>query len=123
MTFTKKTLLLFLFFQSFFFVLAQDSRSQLPAILQKSFFELNYGFIQYPFGQEQLEAGYTLISPVITPPTAFRLTLWGYEFNKYLSGQLTYTQPVLWLNYGKISQNGDEVATISVTGCAVAYLW
>jgi len=90
---------------------AQDSRSQLPPILQKSFFELNYGLIQYPFGQEQLEAGYIMESPAVIPPAAFRLTLWGYEFNKYLSGQLTYTQPVVWLNYGQISNDGSLIET------------
>ena len=90
---------------------AQDSRSQLPAILQKSYFELNYGLIHYPFGQEQLEAGYILESAVTIPAAAFRLTLLGYEFNKYLSGQLTYTQPVLWLSYGEISRNGSIIET------------
>jgi len=111
MTFIKKILLLFSIILSAIFVSAQDSGSQLPAILQKSYFELNYGLIHYPFGQEQLEAGYVLQSAVTIPSAAFRLTLLGYEFSKHLSAQLTYTQPVLWLNYGEISKNGNVVET------------
>jgi len=110
----RKLFLLFLFVSiGLIKAFSQDySRSQLPSLLQKSYFELNYGLIHYPFGQEQLEAGYVLQSPVVIPSAAFRITLWGYEFNKYLSGQLTYTQPVVWLNYGSISQNGNVIETL-----------
>jgi hypothetical protein len=33
------------------------------------------------------------------PHPAVRLVLFGYEFNKYLSAQLTYMRPVTWVKY------------------------
>jgi len=80
---------------------AQDERSQIPPLLQKSYFEVNIGAINHPFGQQHLESGYKLIDAVTVPPTtAVRLVLFGYEFNKYLSAQITYMRPVIWVKYG-----------------------
>ena len=111
MAFFKRTLFLFFILISNIFVSAQDTRSQLPAILHNSFFELNGGFVHNAFGQEQLEEGYMLQSAVIMPSAAFRVTLFGYEINKYLSAQLTYSQPAVWLKYDEISKNGMAVQT------------
>lgn len=90
---------------------AQDDRSQIPPLLQKSYFEVNVGAINHPFGREHMEAGYQLRSAVVVPPTAVRLVLFGYEFNKYLSAQITYMRPVIWVKYGEIGQNDIAIAT------------
>ena len=66
---------------------AQDNRSQIPPLMQKTYFEVNIGAINHPFGQAHMESGYKLESAVVVPQTAVRLILLGYEFNKYLSAQ------------------------------------
>jgi hypothetical protein len=86
---------------------AQDSRAQIPGLLQKSYFEVNIGAINHPFGQQHLEPGYTLLGTVTVPPAAVRLVLFGYEFNKYLSAQITYMRPVIWVKYGQVGYAGN----------------
>ncbi|MDD3080146.1 MAG: acyloxyacyl hydrolase [Paludibacter sp.] len=78
---------------------SQDKRSQIPTGLQKGYFEVNIGSINYPFGQASLADGYTLVDAIVVPHTAVRLVLAGYDFNKYLSGQIIYIRPVLWVKY------------------------
>lgn len=75
-----------------------DSRYQIPKFLQKSYFEVTAGYIDYPFSEKQLEPGYSLLS-VSVKHSAVRLVLLGYKFNDYLSAQITYMRPVLWVNY------------------------
>ncbi|GAB1414830.1 hypothetical protein MASR2M117_02360 [Paludibacter sp.] len=88
-------------------IYSQDERSQIPPILQKSYFEVNLGYINYPFGAEQLEPGYELVD-VMVPNMAVRLVLWGYDFNDYLAAQLTYMRPVGWVKY-QYNQAGSTV--------------
>ena len=80
-------------------LMAQDDRAQVPSYMQNAYFEVNIGSINYPFSQAQLEAGYSLTDAIVVPHTAVRLVLAGYDFNKYLSAQLTYMRPVLWVRY------------------------
>lgn len=84
---------------------AQDRRVQYPAILKNSFFGVSIGSINYPFSSEQLEPGYNVAS-IQVPHTAVRLILYGHEFSKYVSAQLTYMRPVDWIEYKNI--NGDK---------------
>ena len=77
---------------------AQDKRAQIPAVLNNSYFEVNTGYIYYPFNDKQLEDGYTLQS-VDIPHAAVRLIPAGYEFNRYFSVQISYMRPVLWVRY------------------------
>jgi opacity protein-like surface antigen len=77
---------------------AQDDRSQIPPVLKNSYFEVNIGYINYPFGAGNLESGYTFESVTIPHP-AVRVVLIGHEFNKYLSAQISYMRPVLWVEY------------------------
>lgn len=88
------TLFIFLFLG----VNAEDKRSQIPYILQKSYFEVNAGSINYAFSAQHLEAGYMLNS-VSIPHWAARLVLFGYDFNPYLAAQITYMRPVFWVGY------------------------
>lgn len=94
----RKFIFLFLFIILVNAVTAQDERSQLPPIMQRSYFEVNIGAINYPFSAAQLEPGYNLVG-VTVPPMAVRLVLWGYDFNKYLAGQVFYMRPVSWVRY------------------------
>jgi hypothetical protein len=105
----KLTLLrlnLFLTFLSISTLLfSQDERAQLPAGLRNSYFGVSVGSIDYNFSQSQVRpaTGFTYNNVDVTHP-AVRLVLYGYEFNKYLSAQLTYMRPVNWVFY--YHQNG-----------------
>ncbi len=87
-----------------------DKRSQMPLTMQRSYFEVGIGSIGYPFDANQLQPGFTLESVGIKHP-AVRLVLLGYEFNKYLSAQITYMRPVWWVNY-KYKANDDITGTV-----------
>jgi len=63
------------------------------------------GYINYPFSSAQLETGYS-VEKITIPHIAPRITLFGYQFNKYLSAQVTYMRPVDWVIYNNI--NGDK---------------
>ena len=81
-------------------VLAQDERAQLPLALRNAYFGVSVGSINYDFAAMPFPAppGYSLRNIVVNHP-AVRLVLYGYEFNKYLSAQLTYMRPVSWVFY------------------------
>jgi hypothetical protein len=68
-----------------------------------------------------MENGYTAES-VHIPHIGVRLMLYGYRFNKNLSGQLSYMRPVLWVKYNNI--NGDHTfhsMPTNVAGVTVKY--
>ena len=100
MIFLKQTfvglLLLFIPFSIF----SQDERAQLPGILKNAYFGVSVGSINYDFGKDQFQTlpGYKY-NKVTVNHTAVRLVLYGYEFNKYLSAQITYMRPVSWVFY------------------------
>lgn len=101
---------------------AQDDRFQLPGSLQKSYFELNVGSINYNFTQSQLESlpGYEFQS-VKVPHTAVRLVLFGYKFNKYLSAQISYMRPVSWVSYKYANNSATQSTSVwmNVAGLTV----
>jgi len=82
-----------------------EKRIQYPKGLKNSYFGLTLGYINYPFSSAQLEPGFTVRSITI-PHIAPRLVLYGHQFNKYVSAQITYMRPVGWVLYKNI--NGDE---------------
>ena len=90
---------------------AQDKQSQLPLIMQKSYFEVNIGSINYPFSAKEMEPGFQFES-VIIPHVAPRLVLFGSQFNKYLAAQITYMRPVLWVKYQYLSGNVSNTRTV-----------
>lgn len=92
---------------------AQDKRFQLPIALQKSYFEVNVGSINYNFSESQLETlpDYDFQS-VEVPHTAVRLVLYGYKFNKNFSAQVSYMRPVYWVNYNYINSNYTQNTTV-----------
>lgn len=90
-----------------YFAAAQpgEKRIQYPKGLKSSYFGLNMGYINYPFSSAQLEPGFTVQS-ITVPHIAPRLILYGHQFNKYLSAQISYMRPVGWVLYKNI--NGDQ---------------
>ncbi len=87
------------------FIIAQDHRYQYPAVLSNSFTGVSISYINYPFSNFQLEPGYGAAS-IHVPHTAVRIILFGHEFNKYLSAQITYMRPVDWVEYKNVNNDG-----------------
>src|SRR5258705_4723054 len=85
---------------------AQDKRAQYPPALVNSCFSVNIGYINYSFSKKQLEPGYTAES-VHVPHTAVRI-LFGHQFNKYLSAQISYMRPVSFVEYKNINGSGTN---------------
>lgn len=87
--------------------IAQDSRAQFPSVMNKFYFEVNTGYIHYPFTAQTAEPGYS-ISGVKIPHMALRIIPIGYDFNKYLSAQISYMRPVLWVHFIYTKGPGEE---------------
>ena len=81
--------------------IAQDTRIQFPKALANSYFEINYGYIDYPFSSASVEPGYTVES-VHVPHGSPRIVLYGHNFNEYLAAQISYTRPIFWVRYRNI---------------------
>jgi len=98
---------------------AQDNRVQYPGVLANSFTGVNIGYINYPFSNFQLETGFQSTS-VKVPHTAVRIILFGHEFNKYLSAQVTYMRPVDWVQYKNVNGDGaGHSVWMNVAGISV----
>lgn len=82
-----------------------DNRTQYPALLINSYFSVDIGFIDYPFSDLQLDPPFHAAS-IRTPHAAARIALFGHEFNRYLSAQLTYMRPARYVTYTNI--DGDR---------------
>ncbi|NVN94143.1 MAG: acyloxyacyl hydrolase [Bacteroidetes bacterium] len=88
-------------------VKSQDTRNQYPSLLSKAYFDVNIGYINYPFNNSHLESGFAAQS-IKVPHPAVRLTLFGYRFNQYLSAQISYMRPVDWVSYNDVT--GDSLS-------------
>jgi hypothetical protein len=84
---------------------AQDTRTQYPRFLSRSYIGLNMGYINYPFSNLQLEPGFQVES-IHTPHLALQVLLIGHHINKNLSAQISYLRPVNWVEYKHL--NGDQ---------------
>ena len=82
-----------------------EKRIQYPPGLKNAYFGVNLGYINYPFSSEQLQPGF-IAESITIPHIAPRLILYGHEFNKHLSAQISYMRPVGWVIYKNI--NGDQ---------------
>lgn len=89
---------------------AQDDRIQYPGALRNSYFGVNIGSINYPFSSAQLKDGNT-VGSVKVPHTAVRIILFGHQFNKNLSAQISYMRPVKWVEYRNVN-NTNETHTV-----------
>lgn len=86
----------------------QYEGAQIPPSLNNTFFEVNTGAIFYGFSPVHAEPGFTIKSVKI-PHAALRFVPAGYQFNRYLSAQLTYMRPVLWVHYIYDNGNGSDI--------------
>src|SRR3982750_2938575 len=84
---------------------AEDKRTQYPKFLRNSYYNLSLGYIDYHFTNSLPETGFTAES-IETPHLAMRLVFFGYRINKYLSAQVSYMKPPIYVKYKNI--NGDQ---------------
>lgn len=80
-----------------------DKRLQYPGFLAHSYLNINFGYINYPFSNSNLERGYRSTS-VRIPHPAVRI-VFGHQFKKKLSAQIAYMRPVNWVKYHNINGN------------------
>ena len=85
----------------------QDRPAPYPWFLANSYIGLQAGYIGYPFSGLQLLPGFHAQS-VQVPHLAVRAFLFGHEFNKYFSAQISDLRPVYWVKYRDV--NGDQVS-------------
>jgi hypothetical protein len=76
-----------------------------PAILHGAYTGLSIGYINYPFSNVQMETGFSATT-VKVPHTAVRIVLFGKQFNRYVTAELSYLRPVDWVTYTNV--NGDQ---------------
>jgi opacity protein-like surface antigen len=84
------------------FASAQDERAQYPQLLSNSYIGLHVGYVDYGFSNSQLTSGFGAES-IRVPHLAFRALLFGHEFNKYFSSQVSYLRPVEWVRYENVN--------------------
>jgi len=106
MGFIYRLALLLALFHIAFLGNAQEAPQQYPLLMQKAFFGVDIGYINYPFTNNNLPSGYNA-QTVQVPHTAPRITLFGYHFTKNLSVRITYMRPVQWVLYKNL--NGDHL--------------
>jgi hypothetical protein len=87
------------------FLLSQDNRAQYPRFLKNSYFNFNFGYINFPFSSKQLEPGYQSES-ITNHHFGMRLIFFGHQFNKNLAGQVSYMKPLQYVIYNNV--NGDK---------------
>jgi len=101
----SKCLALLLALFSSLFLFSQDNRTRYPGFLKNSYFNFNFGYINFPFSSEQLEPGYAAES-VTNHHFGMRLIFFGHQFNKHLSAQVSYMKPLQYVIYNNV--NGDK---------------
>jgi hypothetical protein len=86
---------------------AEDTRTQYPGFLLDSYFQVSVGDIRYDFSRRQLQPGIDIES-VETPPIAARVVLFGHEFNRFVSAQISYLRPVQYVIYRGVNGDGAD---------------
>src|SRR5580692_4886498 len=71
---------------------------KISSFLSNSFVGFEAGSIGYAFSNAQVQPGFQAQSVQI-PHLAARVVLFGHEFNKYFSVQITEMRPVQWVEY------------------------
>lgn len=99
------SLLLFFSTQSFFLFSQDTTRTKYPGFLKNSYFNFNFGYINFPFSAKQLEPGYNVQS-ITNHHFGMRLIFFGHQFNKNLSAQVSYMKPLQYSIYHNV--NGDQ---------------
>src|SRR4026209_1383031 len=87
-----------------FFVTAQDKTAQFPGALKKAYASFQMGYINTPFSNEHLEAGFQS-EKIKIPHLGVRIVA-GYRINDHLSAQMSFMRPGPWIDY--ININGGN---------------
>ncbi len=82
----------------------ENQRVRFSRFLSNSYIGVQFGSIGYAFSNAQLQPGFQAQS-VQVPHLATRFVLFGHEFNKYLSGQVTELVPAHPVLYQNINGN------------------
>ncbi len=85
---------------------AQRSRAQFPAFMAETYLGANVGYIYYPFSNQHLDELNFQAESTTIPNLGVRLMLHGRDINDYLSLQISYMRPVLWVVYRNL--NGQQ---------------
>jgi hypothetical protein len=86
---------------------SDDYRSQFSDFLKDSYVGFSGGSINYPFNAGQILPGFKATG-IDVPHLAVRVTLFGHEFNKYISGELGYMRPFKFVNLRDIAGPGAD---------------
>jgi len=86
---------------------AQDQAAPFPRFLSNSYIGVQLGYIDYPFSNSQVQPEFHAQS-IQVPHLAARVLLFGHEFNKYFSAQISDLRPVYWVTYQNV--NGDQTS-------------
>jgi hypothetical protein len=117
----KKAILTLLFLFCCLQFFAQEKNKHTTDFLSKAYIGVNIGQIYYPFTTAHMKQGYSVQS-IRIPHTAVRLILFGYQFNKNLSGHISYMRPVDWVQYRNV--NGSQLnhtVWMNVAGLTMKY--
>jgi len=83
----------------------QDDSPRTSRWLSNSYVGLQLGYIGYGFSSAQVQPGFQAQSVQI-PHLGARAFVFGYQFNKYLSAEISEMRPVEWVRYHNV--NGDQ---------------
>jgi hypothetical protein len=81
---------------------AQDRPVKTSRFLSNSYVGLQVGYIDYAFSNAQLQPGFQA-QTVQVPHLAARVVLFGHEFNKYVSGQVSELIPAHGVDYQNVN--------------------
>ena len=92
---------------------AQKPQVKTSRVLSNFYVGLEIGGINYAFSDAQLQPGFHA-QPVEVPHLAARVVLFGHEFGKYLSVQLTDMRPIEWVKYDNLSAPNQTFGNFTV---------
>ena len=96
--------------------LDQNERVRTSRFLTNSYAGLQIGSIGYAFSSTQLQPGFQVQSVQISHIAA-RVVLYGHDFNKYISAQVSEMRPVQWVMYKGVSGDmGTHTVWMNIGG-------
>lgn len=81
--------------------------AQYPRFLSNSYVGIQLGYIDYPFSNAQVQPGFHAQS-IWIPHLAVGVVLFGHEFNKYFSAQISDMRPAQWMEYRNVNGLQDQ---------------
>src|ERR1035441_3561723 len=95
---------------------AQDQHAQYPRFLRNSYIGVQIRYIDYSFANSRAPPGLHAQS-IQVPHLAARVFLFGHEFNKYFSAQISDMRPADWVRYQNVNgAHGSHSVWMNVAG-------